>query len=159
MALLEGLDDFDWTAVPGPKWYRPSDVPSALRALASNPEGRGDVTSQALFAFGNNHAGTYYPVVLPALPFLRQILEHGDRSARMATMAVLEELTYFEPEFEFTTVVGPDGAGVALANLFERSVLGLRDALTTITSSASDEAELQLARGLLTRLTELESER
>ena len=97
-AVLEGLDAVDWAAIPGPKWYRPSDVPSAVRALVHDPKGTADVTSRALFAFGNNHAGTYYPVVLSALPFLHQILQQGERDARMATMAVLEELTYFSPE-------------------------------------------------------------
>jgi hypothetical protein len=134
MSLLETTigAEFDWAAVPGPKWYRPTDVPLVLRALAHNPKGSGDLTSRALFAFGNNHAGTYYPVVLPVIPFLRQILQQGETDARMATMAVLEELTYFEPDAEFSIVAGPDGGDVPLAHLFERAVLSLRDILARL---------------------------
>ena len=42
-----------------------------------------------LSAVGNNHAGTYYPIVLEVVLFLREILESGSDWARTAVLNVL----------------------------------------------------------------------
>ncbi len=155
--MLEHLDQIDWTAFPGPKWYRPHNIPAAIKGLASRA-GLG-VGHQALSAFGNDHAGTYYPAVFAVLPFLREILEQGDRDARMATMAVFDDLTYFSPEPEFSVVLSPNGEKTPLVDLVKGGMLGFRDTFEALASSSrSDEAERTLAREILARLTELEIE-
>jgi len=76
--MLEDLAEVPWGSLAQPDWNAANDeVPFALRALAaaaSEHEAR-ETYHQVLFALGNNHAGTYYPVALAAVPFLGQILE------------------------------------------------------------------------------------
>jgi hypothetical protein len=75
--MVLSLSDVDWNSFPRPGWDRDGKVEEALQALASvddtDPK---DVCSRVLFALGNNHAGTYYPVVVAALPLKPRILQH-----------------------------------------------------------------------------------
>ena len=108
--MLEGLDSVAWSSFAQPDWNTADEVPRALLALAvSDSQQTADAAYQrTLHAFGNNHAGTYYPVVVPALPFLGQILAEGGDWPRLATLEVLLDLLLsFEPAAGYEIVGSP----------------------------------------------------
>lgn len=59
--MLDGLDTISWDDLPQPEWNGPSEVPKALRAIATiaNQRDAQDAYNRFLYALGNNHAGTY----------------------------------------------------------------------------------------------------
>ena len=95
MDLGPELERVLWASKAQPEWNADDDVPKALLALATAVER--DEASRAyhrlLFAVGNNHAGTYFPVVLDALPYLRIILEGGTALQRGTVLGILLDLT------------------------------------------------------------------
>jgi len=57
------------------------------------------VYNSVLFAIGNNHAGTYYPVAQEALCFILQVALHGNSEiSRNCAINILWELFFFVPE-------------------------------------------------------------
>lgn len=73
-------DEFqDYHAYPQPLWNGPGSVSAALQEVmrARDVESSGAAYNQLLHAMGNNHAGTYFPVVLAAMPALEKILRSG----------------------------------------------------------------------------------
>ncbi|MCL2778712.1 MAG: hypothetical protein FWD73_11975 [Polyangiaceae bacterium] len=79
-------DLVDWVRYAQPAWNSPGEVPSALRALANpNDLDRLRAYHRLLYALGNDHAGTYFPVVLPAIAALGEILRDGVLVARLRT--------------------------------------------------------------------------
>ena len=63
----------------------------ALRSAHDEPTYR-EAHDAFLWAVGNNHAGTYYPVVLAVLPEIEQILVSGTAWVQRTTMEVLIDL-------------------------------------------------------------------
>ena len=68
MKMLSELKQVRWDEFPQPSWNGPEEVPCALRALADTTQ-NDDYTSyhRLLYAIGNNHAGTYFPVALAVI--------------------------------------------------------------------------------------------
>jgi hypothetical protein len=105
--MLERLSQTDWTTLPQPPWNQADDVQKAIRTVAAastKPEAAA-AANCLLSAVGNNHAGTYYPIVLVVVPFLNEILDTGTDWARRAVLNVLIDLIdSFEPEPGYETV-------------------------------------------------------
>ena len=80
--------------VPMPESSDSGTVEAALEALKSaHDESTAHEAYDAfLWAIGNNHAGTFYPVVLGVLPQLEQILLEGNVWAKRAVMESLIDL-------------------------------------------------------------------
>jgi hypothetical protein len=75
---------------------------------------------------GNDHAGTYYPVVLSVVPFLAEILREGEETARLITLDVLLDLlASFHPEPAFENV-GIGGVSRRLRDVLAERALSLR---------------------------------
>jgi hypothetical protein len=126
-------------------------VPQALRALAAcdSEETANAAYQRVLYAFGNNHAGTYYPVVLPALPFLGQILTAGTDRARDATLAVLyDPLASFQPEAGYEVVAVSGHAQSDLRALIFRAAAELVICIRPLADDGGS-ASLWLASELL----------
>jgi len=72
---IDQLEQIDWPSFPQPEWNTPDTVPRAIARLVTVTDDKTstDVYHAVLYAFGNNHAGTVYPVAIPAIPFLRSI--------------------------------------------------------------------------------------
>lgn len=86
---------------PQPEWNTISSVAEAMLAItsASNQQQASEAYDRLLYALGNSHAGTYFPVALAALPKLASILSDGSPWAQLAALNVLIELTgSFVPE-------------------------------------------------------------
>jgi hypothetical protein len=92
---LEEVDLVDWVALAQPDWNTPSSVPRAIRrlALARTEEDSWAAYNDVLFAVGNNHAGTYHPIALAALPFLACILRSPSPVARQRVLDILIDLS------------------------------------------------------------------
>jgi hypothetical protein len=107
--MLEGLDAVSWDLLPQPNWNLRGEVPAALRGLAScaTIDEAEKAYDRFLYAIGNNHAGTYFPVVLATLHFLREILESGSAISRDVVLDVLIDLTKsFELDVDFRSSDG-----------------------------------------------------
>jgi len=121
--VLEHLQSVRWASLPQPAWNRPTTVPDAIRHLA-NPSSQDDARRayhKFLYAVGNNHAGTYYPVVLDTLPFLHEILGSSDALARETVLDILVDLSgALEPALGHETVTSESGASVDIRQLLSQ---------------------------------------
>jgi hypothetical protein len=94
---------------PQPDSNDPGSVEAALDALqnACDKATTDEACDAFLWAMGNNHAGTFYPVVLGVLPELEQILVSGGPWARRAVIESLIDLGgTFMPEAGYETYLG-----------------------------------------------------
>jgi hypothetical protein len=99
----------DLNPFPQPDSNDPGSVEAALDALqnACDQSTADEACDAFLWAMGNNHAGTFYPVVLGVLPALEQILVSGGPWARRAVMESLIDLGgTFMPEAGHETYLG-----------------------------------------------------
>ena len=95
--------------IPQPDSNESDTVEKALLALreANDEQTAVDACDAFLWAMGNNHAGTFYPVVLGVLPALEQILVNGQAWAQRAVMESLIDLGgTFVPEPGYETHLG-----------------------------------------------------
>jgi len=155
--MLESLDSIEWGALPQPPSNRVGELSAALRALAAvgSVEEAERVYHQVLYALGNNHAGTYYPVVLAAVPFLGELLQHGSNLARQTTLDILVDLTgSFEPEPGFETVVDQTGRSVRLDRAMYQAVGDLGREIRTCAAAEAPDRQRSLARELISQLIE-----
>jgi hypothetical protein len=86
---------------PQPEWNDPDSVSGALDALrkAHDDASANEAHDRFLWAVGNNHAGTFHPVVLATLPSIEQILQDGSVWAQHAALESLIDLAgSFVPE-------------------------------------------------------------
>ena len=138
---LPSFEDF-----PQPEWNSASSISEALASATSaqNKQQSSNAYDLLLYALGNNHAGTYYPVALPVLSSLEVILRNGSPWSQHAVLNVLLELTgSFEPESGHE-----DFAGAPLATSIFSKVVSMCSAIEYIaqgnsiaSASASDLLE------------------
>jgi hypothetical protein len=99
----------DFSHFPQPETNDPGSVEAALEALwtADDESTAVEAYDAFLWAIGNNHAGTFYPVVLAVLPEIEQILMNGGSWAQRATIEALIDLGgSFGPEQGHETYLG-----------------------------------------------------
>lgn len=79
---------------PQPEGNDPGSLPAALKALqnAHDETSALDACDRFLWTVGNNHAGTFFPIVLAALPQMEQILIGGGAWSRQAAIEALIDL-------------------------------------------------------------------
>ncbi len=85
---------------PEPEENGPGTLSTALRALASvdSETTAWRAYDALLYAVGNNHAGTYYPIVLIMMPGLGELLRRGLSWTQFAIVQALTDLVFsFEP--------------------------------------------------------------
>ncbi|RKG92733.1 hypothetical protein [Corallococcus terminator] len=153
--MLEGLEHIRWDQEVQPSWNTPDEVPQALRALAAATPETGDaVYSRVLYALGNNHAGTYFPVVLAVVPFLGELLREGSATTRIQTLEILIDLIASfdpDPDFEFIgTPTGPQPLKLLLWNHVARLEADVERCL----AKAASPEEARPAGEVLSRLRE-----
>ena len=94
---------------PQPESNESGSVEAALDALrdAKDESTANEAYDAFLWAMGNNHAGTFYPVVLGVLPEIEQILMNGNAWAQRAVMESLIDLGgSFVPEEGYEKYLG-----------------------------------------------------
>ena len=95
---------------PQPAWNQPSTLVRVQEAVeAAYSRTTADEASCALlYAVGNNHAGTYYPIVLTLFPLFESVLRHGSAWSRYAVLESLIDLCgSFEPASEYVMFAVP----------------------------------------------------
>ncbi len=153
--MLDGLENVRWDLEAQPPSNAKDEVANALRALSvASPERSDEAHSRMLYALGNNHAGTYYPVALAAVPFLGGILRDGGPTARLRTLDVLIDLVgSFEPEPGFEVVATSAGRR-SLNEVLKDKVLELATQIERRRLDAASPEEAKLAQDLLALLYE-----
>ena len=153
--MLDGLESVRWDLEVQPPANAKDEVGASLRALAvASPDTSQEAYSRMLYALGNNHAGTYYPVALAAVPFLGAILRGGGPTARLRTLDVLVDLIgSFAPEPGFEIVETPSGLRL-LRDALKEKVLELATQIERLKVDASSAEEAKLAQDLLSLLYE-----
>jgi hypothetical protein len=152
------LADANFSSYPGPEWYQPQSV---SRAIAAAWEARDESSATAacdniLYAIGNLHAGTYYPVAPVAVSAMAPLLTSESRWPRLAALEVLSDLCGSflpEPGFESTTLA--DGSPCSTAGAL-RDVIGEFAPLLRmfLNSPAADAMEVELATHILDALND-----
>ncbi len=153
--MLDGLENVRWDLEAQPPSNAKDEVTNALRALsAASPETSDEAYSRMLYALGNNHAGTYYPVALAAVPFLGAILREGCPTARLRTLDVLIDLVgSFAPEPGFEVVETSAGRR-SLNDVLKDKVLEVATQIERRQLDAESPEEAKLAQDLLALLYE-----
>lgn len=137
----------DSVSFPHPEWDRPDELACALETLrtALDESSANEAHDRFLWAIGNNHAGTFYPVVLAALPELERVLRSGSGWAQVAAMESLIDIGgSFVPETGYEVCLGHRVKEEVLAFLqsVRPFVASLAAAKLPKPSSASDLLEL-----------------
>jgi hypothetical protein len=104
----------DLTQFPQPESNESGTVEAALDALrnAKDETTAHEAYDAFLWAMGNNHAGTFYPVVLGVLPEIEQILTSAPAWAQRAAMESLIDLGgSFVPEEGYENHLGASVQG------------------------------------------------
>jgi len=130
---------------PQPDSNDPGSVERALQAIrnAHDEQAAVDACDAFLWAVGNNHAGTYYPVVLGVLPALEQILVSGQTWAQRAAVEALIDLGgTFIPEPGHET-----HRGASVREALTRFIHAQRQRIAEL--AAGDDARAQSAADLL----------
>jgi len=151
--MLDDVETVRWSAEVQPTGNTDGAVPRALRGLAEATTATGEAAlSRLLFAVGNDHCGSYRPVVLAVVPFLGEILRDGGDTARARTLDALVDLTgSFGPEPGFEHVTTPDGEGL-VKELLREKVLALVPEIERCRITAATLEEVALATYLLEQL-------
>ncbi len=149
-AMLETVDQIELSERQRPAHALPGEVAAALRALAfaTSDNAAEDAYHRVLYAVGNDHAGSYFPIVLDAVSFLGEILAAGTRRARARTLDVLIDLVgSFGPDPDVAPVdhTRPEDLPEALRARVE----SLRPILEQLRADPSAPDVQSLARDLL----------
>lgn len=109
-----------------------------------------------LYAIGNDHRGSYFPIVLDAISFLGEILVGGSPRARARTLDVLLDLLgSFEPDAGVIWEGGEGGSRPEdLREELRAGIQELRPTLLVLLSDASAPEVQALARDLDACLSE-----
>jgi len=152
-SLLRQIDSIQWNEYAQPEWNKLESVALALASAAAAADAGSCSAAyhRVLYAFGNNHAGTYYPVVLAAFPILNSLLRSAQWPQRVALCLLDDLFASFHPEpgFEVASLHG-DACDVELA--FRAGVCAFGPLLQTLVDEAGPNA--LLASGLLSLVKE-----
>jgi hypothetical protein len=137
----------DLTQFPQPESNDEGSVEAALDALrhAKDESSANEAYDAFLWAVGNNHTGTFYPVVLGVLPEIEQILTGGNEWAQRAVIESLIDLGgSFVPEAGHENYLGASvqAALNAFIHSMRRHVEPLAKGNDARAKSASDLLEL-----------------
>jgi hypothetical protein len=151
--ILNDLARVDWTSFAQPPWNQPGDVPSAVEALAATQDADDfGAYHRFLFAIGNSHAGTFFPVVEPTIPFLMDILANGPPAARLRTLDVLVDLLgSFEPERGSESLTSPEGTRSVRTAILQavRRRFGIVERRMSLSDSPTEQGLLRELLGLI----------
>jgi hypothetical protein len=149
--VKDRFDTEEWGRHAQPSWNASGEVPAALRALADP----GDLDRQRayhrlLYALGNDHAGTYFPVVVPAIRALGAILRDGSLVARLRALDALVDLVgSFWPEPGYEDVETDGGGRRPLKELVLETAKALRADVWHRRRTPETDEEAKLAGDLL----------
>lgn len=125
-------------SLPQPHWNEADSVELALKALrdARDEESAVDATDRFLWSVGDNEAGSFYAVVLDALPAIARILSEGSAWPQQAAIEALIDLAgTFAPAEGHET-----HEGVAVQERIRTFVRSMRPALVPLAGAGDTRA-------------------
>jgi hypothetical protein len=137
----------DYQQFPQPESNDSSTIDKALDALrdAHDEPSAGEAYDALLWAVGNNHSGTFYPVVLAVLPQIEEVLADGGVWSQRAAMESLIDLggTFMpEPGYEMYLGASVRETLRAFIHSLRPRVAPLTEVADARATSASDLLEL-----------------
>ncbi len=98
--LFQEIGAIKWDSFGSPADYQPREVPRALRAViaAKSQDSAQNAYHKVLFAIGNNHAGTLYPVAPYVVPILIRMSRSDCGWTRWTALEILTDAIHFEGE-------------------------------------------------------------
>ena len=153
--MLDTVDELTLSRRQKPPGSHSGELAAALRDLASSNSDAAAQTAYdcVLSAVGNNHRGTYFPVVLDVVPYLGEILEHGGPCACARTLDVLIDLVAsFVPDSEVVSEGEPRAED--LPRLLRARVRELMPTIQRLAGQSSTVDVQHLAQDLLGRVAE-----
>lgn len=120
---------------PQPEWNAPDSISVALESVAQarDSESSSRAYNKLLYAIGNNHAGTYFPVVLAVMPAIELTLRNGEPWPQRTVLEVLLDLqSAFCPENTYKVF-----NGVPLAHAVKTHIFALRPSIELVAKGTS----------------------
>lgn len=140
MTVLDRVKGVHWRLYDQPEWNDPLSVPKAIEKLLNSEE---DAYICLINAVGNNHAGTYYPIVLELLPFLEEIIKANEPSPQRIAICFLDDLfASFHPQSGYEKLRDGTAQHQDLEVTFRSRVRQLMPILMPISSSTGPNAAL-----------------
>ena len=100
--ILDKIQSTNWEEYNGPEYYNYKEVVPTLIGLTKvyTDEQNKQTYNNVLFTIGNNHAGSYYPAILKALPIIIKIAETTNNEiVRNCALNIIDDLyCCFGPE-------------------------------------------------------------
>ena len=149
--MLDELNRVPWSSIPQPEWNGPTDVPDSILhlAAATTADEALNAYHSFLFAVGNNHGASYYPVVLPTIPLLLDILRSRGAPAQIGVLNALIDLVgSFGPDPEAPATVIVAGTAVDLESALRTAVAAYKHEFPSLLRSPDPEVS-RLARDLI----------
>jgi hypothetical protein len=153
--MLDTVDHIESSPRQRPPDGRPGEIAAALRALAfaASDDAAERAYHRVLFAIGNDHCGSYFPIALDAVPYLGEILEFGTPRSRARTLDLLIDLVAsFGPDPDVITQDGIQPADLPTA--LQGRIEVLRPTIRRLTADSSAPDVQALAQKLLDYLDE-----
>lgn len=106
--FIDKVNQINWSQFKGSEYYTPTNIVTSLTNLINlrNEGEKWNVYNDVLFAVGNNHAGTYYPVIIDILPLTIRLLKSSQYElVRNCILEIFSEWYYsFRPELGTFTI-------------------------------------------------------
>lgn len=148
--MLETIDQVEFSRRQRPANAPPGEVAAALRALAFavSDADADQAYHRVLYSVGNDHSGSYFPIVLDIVPYLGEILVVGAHRTRARALDVLIDLlASFGPDPDVLSQ--DDMQPEQLPVLLKSRVESLRPILENLVSDQSESEVPRLAQDLL----------
>ena len=148
-SMFERIAEVAWDSYPRPSYIKVCRVPEALRALyyADEKDDSKDVADQLSWAVGNDHCGSYYPVLLGALPFIEDVLRNGGIRSKSIALCFLYNILGHVLDQDCGGFTNSSGNSVDIDAEFRSCMAGLRPLLLDMVQH--EDKMSNLARALL----------
>jgi hypothetical protein len=134
----------DWTTYAQSEWNSADIFAEAVAAVRNaHDDESGRIACQELMrAAANNHAGTYWPVMVPMMDVCAEAIAHGSTWSKRAVLAFLDDIfASFAPEPGFE-VVESAGERVPLRDIIQRKYFELVPALSELVAGNAECAPI-----------------
>jgi hypothetical protein len=110
--FIHQVDQINWIQFKGPEYYRSDSIVTSLTKLVNlkSEDEKWNTYNDVLSTVGNNHAETYYPVIIEVLPLVITLLKSSQNElVRNCILEILSEWYYsFGPELGTFTLKTKD---------------------------------------------------
>lgn len=130
--------------LPQPAWNQATTLADTLSQLASatTEQEAWSACGRLMYAVGNDHAGTYCPVILEVLPHLEQLLREDRPWPRFAALQTLIDwYASFSPEPGHEALVATGMSPTSLKQIVDASIAALRPDVQRIVEDGGIEKE------------------